>query len=204
MEVTVMSATQNPIDVISLAAGTSYNKDNVSLARIKSCVKHEHTSVLEHASITFKIEDVSRVLTHQLVRHRLASFVQESQRYCKYTNLVDRDDWYVIPDKIAEDEKLVDDFKYAMQHSASIYEYLLENGVKAEDARYVLPNAAKTTVTMTMNVREFFSFLNLRLSTHAQKEIRDLAQMMRETAANESEQWAQLMDIYTENQRIIN
>lgn len=204
MEVTVMSATQNPIDVISLAAGTSYNKDNVSLARIKSCVKHEHTSVLEHASITFKIEDVSRVLTHQLVRHRLASFVQESQRYCKYTNLVDRDDWYVIPDKIAENEKLVDDFKYAMQHSASIYEYLLENGVKAEDARYVLPNAAKTTVTMTMNVREFFSFLNLRLSTHAQKEIRDLAQMMREAAANESEQWAQLMDIYTENQRIIN
>ncbi len=204
MEVTVMSATQNPIDVISLAAGTSYNKDNVSLARIKSCVKHEHTSVLEHASITFKIEDVSRVLTHQLVRHRLASFVQESQRYCKYTNLVDRDDWYVIPDNIAEDEKLVDDFKYAMQHSASIYEYLLENGIKAEDARYVLPNAAKTTVTMTMNVREFFSFLNLRLSTHAQKEIRDLAQMMREAAANESEQWAQLMDIYTENQRIIN
>lgn len=204
MEVTVMSATQNPIDVISLAAGTSYNKDNVSLARIKSCVKHEHTSVLEHASITFKIEGVSRVLTHQLVRHRLASFVQESQRYCKYTNLVDRDDWYVIPDKIAEDEKLVDDFKYAMQHSASIYEHLLDNGVKAEDARYVLPNAAKTTVTMTMNAREFFSLLNLRLSAHAQKEIRDLAQMMREAAANESEQWAQLMDIYTENQHIIN
>ncbi len=204
MEVTVMSATQNPIDVISLAAGTSYNKDNVSLARIKSCVKHEHTSVLEHASITFKIEDVSRVLTHQLVRHRLASFVQESQRYCKYTNLVDRDDWYVIPDKIAADEKLVDDFKYAMSRAAYVYEDLLEHGVKAEDARYVLPNAAKTTITMTMNVREFFSFLNLRLSTHAQKEIRDLAQMMQKVAANESEQWAQLMDIYTENQHIIN
>ncbi len=204
MEVTVMSATQNPIDVISLAAGTSYNKDNVSLARIKSCVKHEHTSVLEHASITFKIEDVSRVLTHQLVRHRLASFVQESQRYCKYTNLVDRDDWYVIPDKIAADEKLADDFKYAMSRAAYVYEDLLEHGVKAEDARYVLPNAAKTTITMTMNVREFFSFLNLRLSTHAQKEIRDLAQMMQKVAANESEQWAQLMDIYTENQHIIN
>ena len=204
MEVTVMSATQSPIDVVSLAAGTSYNKDNVSLARIKSCVKHEHTSVLEHASITFKIEDVSRVLTHQLVRHRLASFVQESQRYCKYTNLADRDDWYVIPDKIAADEKLVKDFKDAMRHSAAVYEDLLEKGVKAEDARYVLPNAAKTTVTMTMNVREFFSFLNLRLSTHAQKEIRDLAQMMQEAAANESEQWAQLMDIYAENQHIIN
>lgn len=204
MEVTVMSATQSPIDVISLAAGTSYNKDNVSLARIKSCVKHEHTSVLEHASITFKIEDVSRVLTHQLVRHRLASFVQESQRYCKYTNLADRDDWYVVPDKIAEDEKLVDVFECAMQCSAIVYESLLEKGVKAEDARYVLPNAAKTTITMTMNVREFFSFLNLRLSAHAQKEIRDLAQMMREAAANESEQWAQLMDIYSENQHVIN
>lgn len=204
MEVTVMSATQNPIDVISLAAGTSYNKDNVSLARIKSCVKHEHTSVLEHASVTFKIEDVSRVLTHQLVRHRLASFVQESQRYCKYTNLADRDDWYVIPDKIAVDEKLVRDFKYAMRHSAAIYEDLLEKGVKAEDARYVLPNAAKTTITMTMNVREFFSFLNLRLSTHAQKEIRDLAKMMQEAVAKESEQWEQLMNIYAENQHIIN
>ena len=204
MEVTIISATQNPIDVISLAAGTSYNKDNVSLARIKSCVKHEHTSVLEHASITFKIEDVSRVLTHQLVRHRLASFVQESQRYCKYTNLSRRKDWYVIPDSIAKDETQKALFENAMLSAAKCYETALSAGIKAEDARYVLPNAAKTTITMTMNVREFFSFLNLRLSTHAQKEIRDLAKMMRETVASESEQWAQLMDIYTENQRVIN
>lgn len=204
MEVTVMSATRNPIDVISLAAGTSYNKDNVSLARIKSCVKHEHTSVLEHASITFRIEDVSRVLTHQLVRHRLASFVQESQRYCKYTNLTHRKDWYVIPDSIAKDKTQKALFEYAMSKAAEYYETALSVGIKAEDARYVLPNAAKTTITMTMNVREFFSFLNLRLSTHAQKEIRDLARMMWEAAANESEQWAQLMDIYTENQRVIN
>lgn len=204
MEVKVMSATQNPIDVISLAAGTSYNKDNVSLTRIKSCVKHEHTSVLEHASITFKIEGVSRVLTHQLVRHRLASFVQESQRYCKYTNLRDRDDWYVIPESIAVDEDLREAFKNYARDCASAYETLLDSGVKAEDARYILPNAAKTTITMTMNVREFFSFLNLRLSTHAQKEIRSLARLMQLAVAEESEQWAQLMDIYTENQHIIN
>lgn len=204
MEVKVMSATQNPIDVISLAAGTSYGKDNVSLARIESCVKHEHTSVLEHASITFRIDGVSRILTHQLVRHRLASFVQESQRYCKYTDLSDRDDWYVIPDKIAQDKQQSQVFEKAMKVSAITYELFLKSGVRAEDARYLLPNATKTSITMTMNVREFFSFLNLRLSTHAQKEIRDLAQAMREAAANESEQWAQLMDIYTENQHIIN
>lgn len=206
MEVKVMSSTACPIDNISLAAGTSYNKDNTSIARIKSCVKHEHTSILEHATITFKIDGISRSCSHQLVRHRLASFVQQSQRYCKYTDLVGSTDWYVTPQSLLEEgqEDNLARFQQAMSSAGLAYEMLLESGVRAEDARYVLPEAMKTTITMTMNVREFFSFLNLRLSAHAQREIRDLAQMMREAAAGVSEQWTQLMDIYAENQRLIN
>lgn len=205
MKVGIVAATENPIDVISLAAGTSYNKDNVSLARVKSCVAHEHTSVLEHAYITFRIDDISRACGNQLVRHRLASFVQESQRYCKYKNLGETDDWYVIPDKLQLlGGDALEEFKKAMSNAGQSYETLLAAGVRAEDARSVLPNATKTSVTMSMNAREFFSFLNLRLSTHAQDEIRSLAQRMKNVVCSESEQWEQLIDIYNENQHIIN
>lgn len=204
MEVKIMSATERPIDVISLAAGTSYNKNNVSLARVKSCIKHEHTSILEHATISFRIDGISRACSHQLVRHRLASFVQQSQRYCKYTNLSETDDWYVVPQAIAENKIRREIFAKKMKSDAQTYEFLLKDGVKAEDARYVLPEAMKTSITMTMNAREFFSFLNLRLSSHAQAEIRKLAGKMLDIAAAHSEQWAQLMEVYNQNQHIIN
>ena len=91
-----------------------------------------------------------------------------------------------------------------MKSDAQIYEFLLEDGVKPEDARYALPEAMKTSITMTMNAREFFSFLNLRLSSHAQAEIRELAGKMLKTAAAHSQQWAQLMEVYNQNQHIIN
>lgn len=201
MKVTVMSATEKPIDTISLAAGTSYRKDNVSYKRVENCVKHRHTSVLEHAVITFKIEDITRSCSHQLVRHRLASFVQESQRYCKYD--LNSDDWYVIPDSIKSDDKKRQRFQNAMNFAAQTYMTLLEEGVNAEDAREVLPNSAKTALTMTMNAREFFSVLDLRLSPKAQKQIRELAENMREAARNYNEQWSQLMSLYDEVQDLI-
>lgn len=201
MKVTVMTATEKPIDVISLAAGTSYKKDNVSYKRIESCVKHRHTSVLEHATITFLIEDISRSCSHQLVRHRLASFVQESQRYCKY-DLSD-DDWYVVPQEIERDEVRLAAFKNTMKDCGLRYNQLLADGVKPEDARYVLPEATKTSLTMTMNAREFFSMLNLRLSPKAQLEIRELAANMLDAARNYNEQWNQLMSLYDEVQDLI-
>lgn len=201
MKVTVMTATEKPIDVISLAAGTSYKKDNVSYKRIESCVKHRHTSVLEHATITFLIEDISRSCSHQLVRHRLASFVQQSQRYCKYN--LDSNDWYVIPKEIEKDRNQRFLFQNAMNFAGQRYMSMLESGIKAEDARYVLPEATKTSLTMTMNAREFFSMLNLRLSPKAQLEIRELAANMLDAARNYNEQWNQLMSLYDEVQDLI-
>lgn len=201
MKVTVMTATEKPIDVISLAAGTSYKKDNVSYKRIESCVKHRHTSVLEHATITFLIEDISRSCSHQLVRHRLASFVQQSQRYCKYN--LDNNDWYVIPKEIEKDRNQRFLFQNAMNFAGQRYMSMLESGIKAEDARYVLPEATKTSLTMTMNAREFFSMLNLRLSPKAQLEIRELAANMLDAARNYNEQWNQLMSLYDEVQDLI-
>lgn len=203
MEVRIISATEKPIDTISLAAGTSYGKDNVSLKRVESCVRQGHTSVIEHAYITFRIDGISRACSHQLVRHRLASYVQESQRYCKYTDLMN-EDWYVVPPSIKGDTVKERIFRMDMKHAAMSYLLLLESGVKAEDARYVLGNAAKTSITMSMNPREFFSFLNLRLSPKAQWEIRELAENMRWVAEHYNEQWAQLMQIYTDNQQLVN
>lgn len=201
MKVSVMAATEAPIDVISLAAGTSYKKDNVSYKRVESCVKHRHTSVLEHATITFRIEDISRSCSHQLVRHRLASFVQQSQRYCKYD--LSGNDWYIIPKEIEQDEFRLAAFENTMQSCGLRYNQLLADGVKPEDARYVLPEATKTSLTMTMNAREFFSMLNLRLSPKAQLEIRELAACMLDAARNYNEQWSQLMSLYDEVQDLI-
>lgn len=204
MEVRIISATEKPIDVISLAAGTSYGKDNVSLKRVETCVKHGHTSVIEHAYITFRIDGISRACSHQLVRHRLASYVQASQRYCKYQDLVDNKDWYVVPPSIRENPTRLKTFENEMNHAALSYSLLLDMGVNAEDARYVLGNAAKTSITMSMNPREFFGFLDLRLSPKAQWEIRELAENMRWLAEHYNEQWAQLMQIYTDNQQLVN
>lgn len=201
MGVSVLTATENPIDVISLAAGTSYQKTNISYKRVESCVKHRHTSVLEHATITFRIDEISRSCSHQLVRHRLASFVQESQRYCKYD--LNSDTWYVIPEEIAENTKKVQAFKNVMNFAGQAYMKAIAEGMRAEDARYMLPEATKTALTMTMNAREFFNLLNLRLSPKAQTEIRRLAQDMYFAAGQYNEQWAQLMMLYDEVQDLI-
>lgn len=141
--------------------------------------------------------------SHQLVRHRLMSVVQESQRYVKYKDLVSSDDWYVMPAEFEGTDK-ERAFRIAMQNSALSYSVLLEQGAKPEDARAVLPNAMKTSLTVSMNVRELFSIFNLRLSQKAQTEIRELAQNMRWLAEHYNDQWAQLMQIYTDNQDIIN
>lgn len=139
--------------------------------------------------------------SHQLVRHRLASFVQESQRYCKYN--LSSDDWYVVPQEIERDEIRLAAFKDTMKDCGLRYNQLLVDGVKPEDARYVLPEATKTSLTMTMNAREFFSMLNLRLSPKAQLEIRELAANMLDAARNYNEQWSQLMSLYDEVQDLI-
>jgi thymidylate synthase (FAD) len=131
-----------------------------------------HHSVIEHASYTFSIEGVSRALTHQLVRHRIASFSQQSQRYVPI-----KEPSYVTPPSVAKDEELKEKFDSAMGAAWLAYRALVEK-VPAEDARYVLPNACTTNITVTMNARELWHFLSLRTCSRAQWEIREVAEEM--------------------------
>ena len=137
-----------------------------------------HHSTLEHASYTFAIDGVSRALTHQLVRHRLASFNQQSQRYVKYKDGLD----VVTPETIAANEEASALFDDVVARTVETYQKLLELGVPAEDARYILPNAAETKIVVTMNIRELLHFFNVRCCNRAQWEIRDLAWKMLELA----------------------
>lgn len=170
MEVTILEATKDPVRTISIAAGTCYGKSDISIKRLESCMKAGHMGVFEHAYATFSVKGISRACSHQLVRHRLASFCQESQRYCKVD--VSRDDWYVIPEVFMDDREWYDD---AMRDCAASYLDALDAEVKPEDARYLLPEATKTNLVMTVNCRELFHILDLRQSNRAQWEIRYLA-----------------------------
>lgn len=198
MSIEIVSATESPIDVISLAAGNCYNKRNVSAKRVNTCVKAGHTSVLEHASVTFRVGGISRACSHQLVRHRMASFCQESQRYCKYD--FDGDDWYVMPEVFSGEGVGAYAFSETMREAATNYQTALDFGIKPEDARYLLPEATKTSIVVTMNARELFHFLELRLSLSAQWEIRNMAGNLLGAVAEINDQWAELVDIWQRNQ----
>ena len=176
MNVTIVTATKDPIDVISLAAGTCYGKEDVSPKRVRNCFNGGHMSVFEHASATFDIDGISRACSHQLVRHRLASFSQRSQRYCKVD--VESDDWYVVPpafESDAPDSYLGESprklFDKGMVNAAWAYQDALNAGIRPEDARFLLPEATKTRIMVTMNCRELFHFLDLRQGKGAQWEI---------------------------------
>lgn len=178
MQVKLMKFTSDPERVISLAAGICRGHDDVSLDRVRDCCKQGHMSVLEHASVTFRVDGISRACSHQLVRHRLASYCQQSQRHVVVDT--EGDGWYVIPPSVmaAEHDRLL--FKNVMHELASRYKQLLDIGIPAEDARYVLPQCVKTSLVVTMDYRELFHFFDLRLDSHAQWEIRQLASKMLE------------------------
>ena len=199
MKVEVISATPYPLDVISMAAGVCYGKPYVSHNRARHCFKAGHLSVFEHASITFKIEGISRSCMAQLTRHRHISPCVESQRYCRYD--FEQPDWYIMPEAF-EASDFVGDFtlkswyQTEMEKDAKAYLKALESGVKPEDARYLLPEATKTNMVVTMNCREFFHILDMRWDKAAQWEIRNLAEAMFGAAHERSEQWASTMEMY--------
>jgi thymidylate synthase (FAD) len=136
----------------------------------------EFPSVLEHVVFTFYIEGISRVASHQLVRHRIASYTQESQRYAEV-----RLD-YVVPETV-----LGRNFEYryrdAVERCYRLYEAMVDSGVPLEDARYVLPQAFTTSILMTVNLRELIHIACLRLSGRAQWEIREVVRAMVEEAS---------------------
>lgn len=134
-------------------------------------VREGHESLIEHASATFEISGVSRACTHQLVRHRIASYSQESQRYVDMSQPE-----YVVPPSVAADPEALAVWNQATAGIADAYRQLRERGVRKEDARFLLPNAAATRIVVTMNFRAWRHFIKERgLNRAAQWEIREVA-----------------------------
>lgn len=142
-------------------------------ALVRKIVDLGHASTLEHVSFTFAIEGVSRVLTHQLVRHRIASYSQQSQRY-----VGEHDFEYILPPTIAASEQATALFTDLMGTIKATYNRLAELGVHKEDARYCLANATETKIVVTMNARALLHFFQLRCCLRAQWEIREMAEQM--------------------------
>lgn len=174
MKVTLTRVTENPIGAIEEAACNCYNSEPTGGKIMKACYNSGHHSVLEFCDFTFHIEGVSRALTHQLVRHRLASYAQRSQRYCGENEFS-----YVLPHSICKNEEAYKRYADFMRDCNELYEDLQKNGIPNEDARYVLPNACETVIEVKMNLRSLIHFMNERLCTRAQLEIRLLALEMK-------------------------
>ena len=191
MKVELVAYTPNPDAVCNMAAGTCVSEDipimemSVNKYRaLKGALASGHESVVEHASFTFAISGVSRALSHQLVRHRVASYSQQSQRYVNMENFE-----YVTPESIRNLEKTWDEdgkidvakwYTNVMEGLSEFYHCLLSYGIPEEDARYILPNACCTNIVVTMNARELRHFFALRCCSRAQHEIRELADKMLE------------------------
>ena len=198
MKAILLEHTPNPDSIIATAAYTCYDKrtpeeilQTLTKEKIKKIVTHlltaKHSSPIEHASFTFALEGVSRALTHQLVRHRLASYSQQSQRYVDMNN-----GNYVVPPSImtgkaptivlsADQRQITPKEVYfnCLKALNDAYAYLVNQcGIPKEDARYLLPNAAQSNIIVTMNAAELYHFFELRLCTRAQWEIREAAKKM--------------------------
>ena len=189
MKVTLLACTQNA-DAICAAAGNSCYSESSSadiLGNIDSekvlsrIVGMGHHSVIEHAVFTFSVEGVSRALTHQLVRHRVASFSQQSQRYVSLDSAS-----YVKPHTVEADPGASKVFDETMDAIWKAYGKLEEMGIPPEDARYLLPNGCTTNITITMNARELLHFFSLRCCNRAQWEIREMADRMLEICREQS------------------
>lgn len=189
MNVELLYHTPDPERAIATAArlcyapvGAAELMETMPEERVKSVLatimKSGHFSTLEHVSYTFAIDGVSRALTHQLVRHRLASFNQQSQRYVKFANGLET----IKPETVVEKPEANALFDETIEFAKDAYVKLLDMGIPAEDARYLLPNAAETKIVVTMNVRELLHFFEVRCCNRAQWEIRDLAHKMLELA----------------------
>lgn len=147
-----------------------YPGDGPRRTFIRKLINKGHHSCLEFATAAFRIKG-SRAFSHQLVRHRMASYAQESQRYVKITN----DRSYVIPPNIAGDPEALELYQASLDSCRSCYQALLDLGIAKQDARFILPNAARNTIIVGMNFRSWRQFLELRCDRQAQWEIRSAA-----------------------------
>ena len=170
MNVTLIQQTTNPIETIAQIASICYDSDPKNPMRlVEHLYRNGHHSVFEHIYFTFEIEGISRACSHQLVRHRMCSFTQRSQRYCSEDGFE-----YVVPPSM----KLGYQFQNDMDYIREGYQNMQEEGIPNEDARYILPNACATKLFLSCNLRELIHIANERLCSRAQWEIRKLVLKM--------------------------
>ncbi len=193
LKVILLKHTPNPEETVAMAAKLCYSPTDISSLKEKIETKDQnkfveklinmgHMTPIEHATFTFAIEGISRACSHQLVRHRLASYSQQSQRYVSEEAGFD----YVIPPVIKEDKELKSIFTAFIKDAQKAYNTMVtklnEKGVKGEaanqDARFILPNAAETKIVVTMNARELLHFFRQRCCNRAQWEIRAMSDEM--------------------------
>lgn len=192
MNVELISYTELGERACGVAAKTCTSYDMPSMdddnsKALMHALSSGHDSIAEHMTFTFAIGGISRACSHQLVRHRMASYSQQSQRY---VNLEEVD--FVVPKSIDDsdmtyhtrlicdpDEPLIHDvYIELMDEISKLYAKMIICGIPEEDARYILPNACKTNIVVTMNARELRHFFSLRCCERAQWEIKQLADMM--------------------------
>lgn len=184
MMVKLVRHTPEPERTVAMSARLCYSpigaaqleekiSDEQAANLVRKLVSMGHLSTLEHVTFTFAIEGVSRVLTHQLVRHRIASYSQQSQRYVK-----EHDFETIMPASIASKPEAKAKFAKLMTEIQEMYDEFIALDIPAEDARYILPNATETKIVCTFNARSLLNFFSLRCCTRAQWEIRALANEM--------------------------
>lgn len=185
MKVNLIKYTREPEKTVAVAARLCYSPvgvddlldkldDDKAEKLVRFVIKSGHLSTTEHISFTFAIEGVSRALTHQLVRHRIASYNQQSQRYVKFGDNFE----YIIPPSIEKNKECKEKFNKLVSNMHDLYKELLDMGIEPEDARYILPNASETKIIVSMNGRELLHFFTVRCCNRAQWEIRELATQM--------------------------
>ncbi len=185
MNVLLLNHTPDPDFTVALAARLCYSKHTIEELKreltgdkveklIIRILRSGHHSVLEHASFTYGVEGISRVTSHQLVRHRLASYSQQSQRYTKFNKQSD----FILPESVNKIGKLKEKFVKLSEQTLDFYLEMIDAGIPVEDARYILPNGVNTRIIITMNARELLHFFRLRTCIRAQWEIRAMAMEM--------------------------
>ena len=184
MNVQLLAHTPDPDKVVATAAKLCYSDSDINSLMenlteektakfIDMLVSIGHESPIEHVSFTFGIEGISRACSLQLVRHRIASYSQRSQRYVSETQFD-----YITPPLIESDPDLNAMYYEYMMRTQQFYDYLVDHGIPKEDARYILPNACSTSIVVTMNARSLFNFFKHRCCNRAQEETRNLANEM--------------------------
>lgn len=176
MKVKLINYTEDPVMAMAKAASVCYRSEP-SEAVVERCLKSGHLSIAEFVTFHFLIEDVSRVLSHQLVRKRMASYAQESQRYVDMGDSFN----YYIPPSVIDNQYAYTEYLNFMKTANGFYRELVEKyKIPIEDARYIIPNAAYTRLHMAINFRSLMEFCNQRMCIRAQREIWHLAYKLRE------------------------